>query len=153
MTWQYNVADLATSPRDQVRLEIGDTNPLNPLLQDEEIALALTQRSTIFGAASNLCSKLSTRFAIQCDSTAGDTKFSYGQLSKAFMLRALWYDVQAARAGSGAPIVGGISKADVENSELDEDRVPPQFNRNQFDSDLPVGQSVPNGPDPDQQHS
>lgn len=37
MSWTYDVETLADSLKDQIRLKIGDTNPDDPLLEDEEI--------------------------------------------------------------------------------------------------------------------
>lgn len=43
MAWTYSVADLATSPRDELRFIIQDTEPTLPLLQDEELDYLLTK--------------------------------------------------------------------------------------------------------------
>jgi hypothetical protein len=37
MSWSYDVTALATSPKDQIRLRIGDTDESDPIMEDEEI--------------------------------------------------------------------------------------------------------------------
>lgn len=43
MSWTYDVTTLQTSIKDQIRLYIGDTDPDNPMLQDEEIEFYISQ--------------------------------------------------------------------------------------------------------------
>lgn len=43
MAWTYDVTTLQTSVKDQIRLYIGDTDPDNPMLQDEEIEFYISQ--------------------------------------------------------------------------------------------------------------
>ncbi len=141
MTWTYDVSDLATSQKDQVRLMIGDTYSGDPQMQDEEILFWITQRSSIIGAAAECCRVLATKFSRSVDQAAGDTKAAYSQMAKAYAVRATMFDARAATsgaAGAGAAYAGGISLADKINRELDQDRVDPQFNVGMMDDWLPV---------------
>jgi hypothetical protein len=140
MTWSYNASTLATTPKDQVRLLIGDVVSTDEQLQDEEITFLLTQRSSIYGTAAECCRSLASKFARSVDQTAGDTKLAYSQLSKAYTAKATAFENKAALSGSGMPYAGGISVADKQNQEQDTDRVQPQFNVGMDENEtLPVG--------------
>lgn len=52
MTTSYTPADLATSLKDQVRFNLGDTDSTDWQLQDEEIQWAITTRGNVWGATS-----------------------------------------------------------------------------------------------------
>jgi hypothetical protein len=145
MTWTYDVTALQTNTTYQVRYLIGDTLSTDPQLQDEEIAFSLTQRSSIHGAAAVCCRALANKFARSADQQAGDTRVAYSQISKAYAAKAIQLDVIAA-SGSTTPYAGGISITDLNNRQLDSDRVPPQFNIGMTDSALPVP-AVGNAPD------
>ena len=43
MSWSYDATQLAISVKDQVRLLIGDTNELEPLIEDEELMFYVDQ--------------------------------------------------------------------------------------------------------------
>jgi hypothetical protein len=145
MTWTYSLATLATTPKDQVRLAIGDTGSPNPvtngvsqLMQDEEINFYLSLRSSIFGAAAECCRTLAAQFALLASYAAGDTKISYTGVAQAYAIRAQQFDMRSSM--TCLPYVGGISVADKENNEDNPDLVVPQFSIGMFDSNLPLGQ-------------
>jgi hypothetical protein len=145
MTWTYSLATLASTPKDQVRLAIGDTGGANSvpgaptqLMQDEEINFFLTLRSSIFGAAAECCRTLAAQFSAAVNEQAGDTKIQYSDMAKNFFLRATEFDMRSAMGA--LPYVGGISVSDKDNQEDDPDRVNPQFAIGMFDSNLPIGQ-------------
>jgi hypothetical protein len=150
MTWTYSLSSLATSPKDQVRLAIGDTGAPNPLtgasqlMQDEEINFFLSLRSSIFGAAAECCRTLATQFAALADLRAGDTEVKYSAVARAFLLRAEQFDLRSAM--TCLPYVGGISQVDKENYEDNPDLVNPQFALGMFDSNLPLGQLANESP-------
>ena len=144
MTWSYNAPLLATSPKDVVRLLIGDTNTANQLLQDEEIAYILTRRPNTYGAAAECCRSLATRFATEATTKAGNTEIMYSDISKAYAARATAFESQAANSGAGLPYAGGLSQADKENAMEDSDRVPPQFALGDDDNFLPVAPASAN---------
>lgn len=145
--WTYNYSTLATTPKDQIRLIIEDTNSTNQLLQDEEINFYLTMRASIYGAAALCCLSLSAQNAGNVSIQAGDTKIAYTDISKAWAAKAQAFAAMAAAGGAGLPYSGGISVADKQNNEQDPDRVEPQFSIGMFDSDLPIGQLAVDAPD------
>jgi hypothetical protein len=127
MTWTYNPATLATVPKDQVRLLIGDTLSTDQQLQDEEILYLLTQRASVYGTAAECCRSLQAKFSRSVDQQSGTNKNSYSQMAKAYGVKAVEFEAKAAATGAGMPYAGGISIADKLTQQLDPDRVPPQF--------------------------
>lgn len=138
MVWTYDLTTIATTPKDMVRLQIGDTVPTSPLLQDEEISFFLTTRANIYGAAAECCRSLAARFSSQASTAAGDTKIQFSDIAKAYAARAVSFDVKAATAGSAMPYAGGISQSDKQNNKEDTDRTQPQFSIGMDDNFLPI---------------
>jgi hypothetical protein len=119
--------DPADSPIDAVRFLLGDTGTPSQLT-DPEIQFALDQNANTYVAAAICARALSARYARRVDTRFETVESKYGQLSAQFHKLALNLDQQAKRAGGlGAPVAGGISKAEVENARLDADRVKPFF--------------------------
>jgi hypothetical protein len=93
MTFTYT--PIATS-RDQVRLELGDTDETRALFADEEIDAKLDARAgNVLLTAADLCDILATRFAREYDfewQGAGESargKFSRSQMAKMYADRAV----------------------------------------------------------------
>ena len=63
MSFSYNPANLATEDKDGVRFFLGDTDSLSPLLQDEEIVYALSQRGNRYGATGMCARALAAQFS------------------------------------------------------------------------------------------
>src|ERR1017187_2364114 len=150
MTWTYSLTDLGTNSTDDVRLLIGDTDPTNPLLQDEELAYFLSKRPNLYGASAEATRSLAVRFASMATTKAGDTEIMYSDISKAYAAMAARFENQSANSGSGFPYAGGISQNDKLNAEQDTDRVAPQFELNVDDNYTspiaPASDSDPSGP-------
>lgn len=138
MTWSYNPATLETNKIAQVRYLVGDTIGTDPQVQDEEIAFALTQRASTYGAAAIVCRALASQLSRQADTVDKDLRTVLSSKAKAYSARAISYEVQANARGGGLPYAGGISIADKVNRELDLDRVPPAFTVDMDDNYLPV---------------
>lgn len=115
-----------------VRFYVGDTaTPY--LLTDEQITLAIDATTSDLAAAALCARSLSARYARQVDTKFETISSSYSQKSMAFEKLARNLDQQAKRAGGlGLPLAGGISRADVESVNEDEDRVRPFFRDGQF---------------------
>lgn len=129
MPFTYDVLNLANSDKDQVRLLIGDTDVADPLLQDEEINLYLTQEGSVYGAAIQCCRSLAARFSRQSSEfKAGSVLISDKERANGFTALAdslqRKFSITSAR-----PFAGGISKADKASREEDGDRVKPSFTR------------------------
>lgn len=99
MTWTYSM-DPTSSKKDAVRFLIGDTNPDDPMLQDEEIQFNLAEvNSDVYRASSNSCYSLAARFTGEAQSTSksvgglsisrslGDKAQRYERLAKDLLIR------------------------------------------------------------------
>ena len=137
MTWSYTPGTIATVPKDQVRLLIGDTNPNQPHLQDEEIRFLLGLRGSLYGAAAEAARSIQGQLSSLVDQQASSSKIWYSQAAKAYGRLALRYEQKVALT-SVMPYAGGISLTDMQMQELDTDRVPPQFAIGFMDAMLPV---------------
>lgn len=150
MSWNYTPALLPTSKLMQVRYLLGDTLIGDQQMQDEEINYAISQYTTIFGAAADLARALAMKFARQVDVVQGELKTNYSARSKQYF--ALARDLENRGLRGLLPYAGGISNTDKEQNVEDADRAPPSFNRGQFDDLLPVGpvgEQTPLGSSPD----
>jgi len=99
MTWTYS-ADPTSSPKDAVRWLVGDTNPDNPLVQDEEITWNLTEMNyEVYRTAANTAQNIASTFTGLAQSTSksvgglslsqsyGDRAQRYERLSKDLLAR------------------------------------------------------------------
>lgn len=144
MTWTYDPGSIAKKPKDQVRRLIGDVIQNDQQIADEEINFALTQRSSVYGAAAECCRYISSQFSRKVDVVAqaaggGALKTNYSAQAKAYLQMAIQFDGRAAMTGGGLPYAGGTSVTDKQAMEQDTDRVAPQFNIGMEDNYLPVG--------------
>lgn len=138
MTWTYNPAIIATDKVSQVRFLVGDTVVTDPQVENEEIAFALTQRTSIYGAAAIVCRSLASKLSRQADTVDKDLRTTLSSRAKAYSARAIGYEVQANARGGGMPYAGGISVADKIAQENNPDRVPPAFTIDMDDNYFPV---------------
>jgi hypothetical protein len=129
MSWNYNVADLGTNQKDQIRFLIGDTNTNDQQLQDEELQFSLTIRSSIWGAAATCCESISANLSRKADTTTGELRTLYSSLSRAYHARSMAYESKSVEMGGALPFAGGISIAQKILAETDPDRVQPAFSR------------------------
>ena len=90
MSWSYS-QDPTTSPMDEVRFLIGDTNPSAQQLQDQEILynIALVYgpnppASGNFLPAAYCADAISSNYARKVDKSVGDLHITYSQGSKNF---------------------------------------------------------------------
>ena len=128
MTWSYTTTDLLTNTKEQVRFLTGDTNANDQQLQDEEIQFSLTIRSSIWGAAATCCEAISANLSRKADTTTGELRTMYSNLSRAYHARSMAYEQKSAELGGGIPFAGGITISGKILAETDLDRVPPNFN-------------------------
>ena len=143
MTWTYSVSDLATSAKDQLRLAIGDTLTSDQQLQDEEILQFIAGRSTLAGACADACRALATKFSRSVTQKAAGASANFSDMAKAYQRMAAQFEQQAALGGSALPYAGGMSIADKQSQEQNDDRVPPSFSIGMDDNVLPVPSAGP----------
>lgn len=137
MPWSYDVTELGTSQLYQLRLEIGDTNGDNQLLQDEEINALAGVEGNFWGGAARCCEVIARNLMRDADIRLGrglyelNTKKSlqYEAMAKALRQKAL---------GTRVPWVGGETIADKETYEQDDSLVQPKFTKDMM-QDIFVG--------------
>ena len=128
MTFTYAPESLATTPRYQVRLALGDTQASYPLLQDEEIDQYLGLYGNVYFAAAYAAEAIAGTFSRQVDRSLGGG-LSLQNSQKAAQYMALARSLRRQGALSVTPYAGGQSVADKQAREQDTDRVPPSFSR------------------------
>jgi hypothetical protein len=137
MTWTYSANQINTKPLYWVRLELGDNDCGEQQFQDEEILAVISRYGSLYSACAALCRMLSTKYSRSVDfAVTGGGRATYSQLSKQYLRQALSYEVKAAALVS--PYFAGISETDKFNQELDQDRVPPVFEKAMHDNQFPV---------------
>ena len=127
-TWSYDPADLATSAKDQIRVEIGDTDSNNWLLSDEEISYALTQERNFWAAAAR-CAEMAASYLLRrADPKLGRSmQVVYSRAAEQYWNRARMLRCKA--MGTVAPYVGGKDIADKESLSEDTSLLAPLFTK------------------------
>lgn len=74
MTWTYNPVE---RDLDKVRLEIGDTDKNEPLLQDEEITFVLSLKGNVLAASAMCCEIIARILSRKADENVGDLSIRY----------------------------------------------------------------------------
>lgn len=137
-TWTYS-GDPHSSDLDKVRFLIGDTDPEDRMLGDEEILYVLHDRGNVYSAASIACLSLAARFSREVTKQVGDLRISAEQRAKHYQALHEHYASQAGESGgmspyvAAAPYAGGTSKSDRQAEINDPDRVPPAFTEGAMD--------------------
>lgn len=133
----------ATVPLDAVRLLTGDTDSGDPLLTDAEVAYYLAENGdNTYKAASEACKAIAAKLIRLPDIKTGRVQITNKDRARDFLALAKTL-ADKFLAGSVAPYAGGISKADKQTQEDDDDRVVPFFARNSF---VPPGGDNPLAP-------
>src|SRR5690606_38692178 len=78
MTWSYS-GDPGLSQKDEVRFLVGDTDPDEQLVTDEEIEYALDQEGSVRAAAVVVCESIQAGLAKKVDKAAGAVRVSLSQ--------------------------------------------------------------------------
>lgn len=138
MTWSYDLTQLSSNPLYALRWLIGDTVTKDQQIQDEELLFAMTQRSSIYGAAADACRSLAARLSREADSTQGSLHTLYSARARNYRAMAGGFEVQAMARSAGLPYSGQTSKADYDQMRTNPDRIGPQFSIGLDDAFLPV---------------
>lgn len=133
MAWTYD--QTLTEAKDQVRLLMGDNDPSDHLMQDEEILFLLTQNSDeVYEAAAEALETLASRYARDVSKSADGLSISSSERWRSFQERAKFLRDQAARnRGGGLPYAGGISRAEDDEHLTDSDLKPLHFGTGMHD--------------------
>ena len=137
VTWTYNPA--SGLAKDTVRLLIGDTVVTDPQMQDEELAVFIAARGTLYGAAADACRSLAAKYSRSVtQSGGGSASAAFSDLSKAYTRMAVTLDAKGVGLAA-MPYAGGISIADKQLDLDDDDRVPPRFRSGLDDNSVVPG--------------
>ncbi len=126
MSWTYS-GDPSSSTRDKVRFLIGDTDSSDQQLLDTEVDAILSDNADDpYATAITLAEGLAAKFSRKADKSVGDLSISYSQLGKNYTDLATRLR-RTASLQLATPYAGGISIADKDAVEDDDDRVRPGF--------------------------
>lgn len=132
-------SDPLNSIEDQFRLAVGDTDPSSPIFSDGEVEYYLSIYKTANQAGLNALFALKAKASHLVNENVGGTSKQYSNLIKQYdeMIIALQRKISMdAFLGADTPIyAGGISIADKQNNESDDDNVEPFFKRDMHDDD------------------
>jgi len=133
MTWSYS-GNPATSAKDQVRFLVGDTNPKEQLLTDQEIEFLLTTYNQFtINAAVQACEAIIGKYSRLADETVGRVSIQYSQKAKGYMTQMKLLRNRMTMS-SAAPYVGGISITDKQQQAANTDRVRPDFSKHMMEN-------------------
>jgi hypothetical protein len=126
MTTTYLPSALATSPKDQIRMYLGDTDMVSPEMQDEEIMWAYSLRGNTWGATALCALALAAKYSRLTSISADGVSQGLNQKAPAFEKIAVEYQRKEAIYGATA-YAGGLTIAEMLNVALDQSRVPDVF--------------------------
>jgi hypothetical protein len=127
MAFTY-LGDLST-PLDQTRFLIGDTDSTSPLFMDGEVTGNLTLYGSPLAAAIALATAQAMKYGRKVTMSVDGLSVNYSDLSKQFIALAQQLRLQQSTSPGvfGTPYVGGVSISEMLTNDLDPDRVPSQF--------------------------
>lgn len=122
---------------DEVRLEIGDTDITDAMLQDEEIEHYLTLESNaVLAASARAAAAIAGKFARLTSTQEGDVKVEAQQMYEHYReMAASLSDRVLTESGTAVPYAGGLTIADVEARNDNTDLVEPYFAREPWPRD------------------
>lgn len=124
MTWTYS-GDPSSSPKDELRFLIGDTDMNDQLLQDEELDFILGKYPSTSRAQYAAIMSIASKCARLYRQETGRIKVWADAKYKHYMMLADQLKKDMAQGFSGTPYVfaGGISHTDMLKRNLDPDQV------------------------------
>jgi len=123
LTFSYS-GDPGASDLDALRFLIGDTDSADEQLTDEELSYLLTEHDdSVRHAGLSACRRLIAKYSRYVDQRTGDIDIKYSQ--RLAHLRGVIADIRQGLVPS--VYAGGISKADIESVQEDDDRQGPVF--------------------------
>jgi hypothetical protein len=128
MSWTFDFSRLDTNPVSQIRLEIGDTDPRDPKLQDEEITWALSQERNLWAAAARCCELIARVRLSKADIRLGRSmQVQYSRTAQQYFEMAK--SLRAKAMGTVVPYAGGVNVADKLSIMGNDALVAPAFTR------------------------
>lgn len=127
MSWSYT-EDPLNSPRDELRLIIGDTYAADPQLSDQEIDYYLARFPSMNQAAVGAVTQLIAKYSRLADETTAELSVKWSQKAAAYrLLKTDLSDPLNGLSGSFVPFGGGISNTDIKTRRGNPDRFDEQF--------------------------
>lgn len=130
MTFTYDETALSTE-LNRIRLELGDTDSDDILLQDEEIEQVQSEQDTFYKRVASCCRLICNKIARRVDyklsllsESASDLYERYQKMEKEY----------STRASFNHPWLGSIKKDLKDDVESDTDLVKSRFKRGQMDN-------------------
>lgn len=122
MTWNYS-GNPSTSTTDEIRFLIGDTDPEEELIQDEEIQYLYNTWFTIYGTvfyvAAIACETIAASFAREGSHSADGVSVNLGALQAQFTKQAETLREQhASLLLGGIPDVGGVTAGEQPDPDI-----------------------------------
>jgi len=138
MSWNYSGRP-ADSDRDHVRFLVGDTDAEEPFVQDEEIAFAVANQTSLKLSAALVLRALAAKYSRQVTNKVGDVSSNCSDVAKAFRDRADELDPAGLTTAPALvlPSFGGLTISGKETLAEDTDAVQPRFVRGA--DDIPGG--------------
>lgn len=130
MGWTYS-GNPASSEKDALRFTIGDTDPDDPELQDEELNYILNDvgPENIVKAGISALRKILAKYKNLQDEKVGDVDVKWSQRFRRTKDTLDDLIREHAKMNLGSAYAGGISIADKQNQEGNTDRVSPAFTK------------------------
>src|SRR5690606_25286855 len=138
MTWSYS-GDPGLSAKDEVRFLVGDTDPDEQLVTDEEIEYALDQEGSVRAAAVVVCESIQAGLAKKVDKAAGAVRVSLSQTADHYAKLCEQLRKRLALGSGAGAYAGGISRSDKKARRSNADRVEPAFRRGMHDNHGTLG--------------
>lgn len=133
MAWSYG-GDPLNSPRDAVRLLIGDTDSSDKLLLDGEIDYFLAKYNNApLNSAIRCIEAVIAKFSRLANEKVGQVSIDFSQKAKGYAAMLVQLRQRLAIEG-GFPYAGGISRLDKAINVADADRVKPDFTKQMMDN-------------------
>ncbi len=104
MSWNYT-GNPSSSDTDAVRFLVGDVDEATPLVQDEEIAWALSSEPNVYRAAATICDTISARYAKAVSRTVGGLSLDESGKYRQYAELAKTLRVQARQRVLAAPLL------------------------------------------------
>ena len=134
----YDIDDLgtttATGRRNSVRFLVGDTDPNDVQIVDDEIAFALAQNAdNIYAASAFCCRALAAKYSRRVDTELdGALSATYSDIHAHYLSLAETLEAEYRKSSGLGVKAGGIFISSIKVVRGDEDRVSPSFRRDRF---------------------
>lgn len=139
--FSYDPAQLDVNEVYAVRCEIQDTDPLDPQLQDEEVAYAISQERNYWCAAARCSEMIARKILRKADVRLGTAMMvTYTKMADQWF--AMAKELRAKSLGTVAPYVGGMTIADKITIGQDSSLLAPLFTKTMMQNPYAGGYST-----------